>query len=215
MKFFILFLLLSLFMKVNNLKKHQINKKKQITMQILQKLENFITYQKNNTEYNNSSSHNISKNIKDHLNIEIKHFGHKHNILPKFNETVEYFLNYCEFNASFLKMENLDNFNGLKALTLDLYKTLNFFIDIFLSLQKTIVIPPPIPHDFLKKIYPKFYLIYFLFFDFCKKSINHGLFDPHFPFKKVISFIILTKWLKLKIFIFLLNIGIFIIKGCC
>ena len=184
MKFLILIVLILLFGET--CLKNQVHGKK-IIKNLLKSLDNFIANMTIPSKTINKTQ-NFSQNIIDHLNIQIKTFAHNKAVLPKLDETLEFFLNYCKFNISSLKREIREtDFQGLKALHLHLNESLHFFFEIFIYLKKEIIIPPTVPHDFLKNIYPKFYLIYVLFFDFCNKTINHGLFDSHFPFKEVLT----------------------------
>jgi len=178
MKFiFLIFCLISLAIK------NQTNGKK-ITKQILKRLESFLGDQVKDPNII-QPFRNMSNEIIEHLNIEIRNLTHKYYVPPIIKEEIEFFANYCNVNITVLKIEFYDNFDGLKALRLDLNYFLNFFLEKFMELKNSIIIPPTSPNEFLKQIYPKIYLIYYLFFDFCNKTINHGLFSRHFAFKDV------------------------------
>ena len=171
-------------------RQNQANGKK-IIKKILKKLDNFLLdYSNNSININNHQTQNFSQNIIDHLNIQIRNFRHKKEIIPKLDDTIEYFLNFSHYNVSFIRKEFIEkNFTGLKAFHLDINETLQFFLENFINLKKLIIIPPSSSHVFLKNIYPKVYLIYILFFDFCNKSINYGLFHSNFQFKKVFLYL--------------------------
>ena len=179
---FILFLSFLFYLSL----KTQIEGKK-LSKQILKKLDSFLSIQNTHPNVQNPKR-NFSDEIIEHLDFQIRNFSHKHYFPPKINEEIEFLAKYCNYNLSILEIEFYENFNGLKARRLDLNSHLGFFIEKFKELEKSILIPPPSPNEFIKQIYPRVYLIYTIFFDFCNKTINHGLFSRHFAFKEVRQF---------------------------
>ena len=161
---------------------------KKLSKQILEKLDSFLGHLNPTPIDENKKNSNFSNEIIEHLDFQIRNFSTRLYIPPKINEEIEFFAKYCNYNISILEIEYYENFNGLKARRLDLNLYLGFFMEKFKELEKRIFIPPGSPNEFIKQIYPRIYFVYAIFFEFCNKSINHGLFSRHFTFKKVLTF---------------------------
>lgn len=149
----------------------KLKRKKEVQL-LLEQLDHFIN------QTTNSSNPNFelkSPNISSKLLIPQNTYAH--------SPEKEFFINYSKINISTYTIDNSKNLNDLNT---KINMSLEILKQDFEDLGKKIKIPSANPREFLKNIYPEFYIKTILFFEFCNKTLSFGLLDLKLHFKEVL-----------------------------